>query len=221
MIETDFDRIALVSDDGWDHNSHYHPFLLRQVPARCHYALDIGCGTGAFTRLLAARCDRVLALDFAPRMIQVARERSRACANIEFQIADVMAYDLPAEQFDCIATIATLHHLPLDAILRRIRAALGDNGWFIGLDLYRAKRLADLLSSLPAMPLSLGLRLLKTGRLRPPRPVRQAWAEHGRHDSCLTLRQVRHTCRALLPGARVRKHLLWRYSVVWQPVSPA
>ncbi len=27
IIRADFDRIALLSDDGWDHNSHYHPFL--------------------------------------------------------------------------------------------------------------------------------------------------------------------------------------------------
>ena len=65
------------------------------------------------------------------------------------------------------------------------------------------------------MPASLGLRLLKTGRLREPAAVRAAWAEHGRSDVYPTLAQVRRACAGLLPGARVRRHLLWRYSLVW------
>src|SRR5437868_4726022 len=48
-VQADFDRIALLSkqdaDEGWNHNNHYHRFLLEQVPACCAYALDIGCGT--------------------------------------------------------------------------------------------------------------------------------------------------------------------------------
>ena len=76
-IQTDFDRIALLPDNDWDHNSHYHSFLLRQLPSHCGYTLDIGCGTGLFTRLLAGRSDEVLVLDLSPQMIHVARERSK------------------------------------------------------------------------------------------------------------------------------------------------
>jgi predicted TPR repeat methyltransferase len=76
-IRADFDRIALISHEGWNHNTHYHGFLLRQLPAHLGEALDLGCGTGAFARLLAQRAERVLGLDLSPRMIQVARERSR------------------------------------------------------------------------------------------------------------------------------------------------
>jgi len=35
-VQADFDRIALLSnqdaDEGWNHNNHYHRFLLEQVP---------------------------------------------------------------------------------------------------------------------------------------------------------------------------------------------
>ena len=31
-IRADFDRIAPLARAGWDHNAHYHDFLLRQVP---------------------------------------------------------------------------------------------------------------------------------------------------------------------------------------------
>lgn len=40
---------------AFDHNDHYHPLLLRQVPSGAATALDVGCGTGLFARRLAAR----------------------------------------------------------------------------------------------------------------------------------------------------------------------
>jgi 2-polyprenyl-3-methyl-5-hydroxy-6-metoxy-1,4-benzoquinol methylase len=114
QIQTDFDRLAAFSTDGWDHNSHYHDFLLRQLPSHIESALDLGCGTGAFSRRLAERCNRVIGIDLSPQMIQFARERSSKYLNIQFEIADVMTQDIGHERFDCITSIATLHHLPFD-----------------------------------------------------------------------------------------------------------
>ena len=72
QVRADFDRLAPLSDDGWDHNSHYHPFLLRRVPPGCRTALDVGCGTGRFARLLATRAEHVDAVDRSTEMISAA-----------------------------------------------------------------------------------------------------------------------------------------------------
>jgi ubiquinone/menaquinone biosynthesis C-methylase UbiE len=96
-IRADFDRIALLSENDWNHNDHYHDFLLKQLPPHCTYALEIGCGTGAFSRLLARHADRVLALDLSPQMIRVAKERSKQYPNIGFQVADAMTWEFPVE----------------------------------------------------------------------------------------------------------------------------
>jgi len=215
-IQTDFDRIALLSENDWNHNDHYHDFLLKQLPPHCTYALDIGCGPGAFSRLLASRSDRVLALDLSPQMIRIARERSERYPNIDFQVADAMTWEFPIEQFDCVASIATLHHLPLEETLMKMKGALNINGTLIILDLFQAEGLSDVLTSTLAVPAHITLRLVKTGRLREPRQVREAWAEHGRSDSYPTLSQISQVCTSMLPGARVRKHLLWRYSITWK-----
>ena len=214
-IRADFDRIALLSRDGWNHNSHYHDFLLQQVPAHCTDVLEIGCGTGAFSRLLARRAERVLALDLSPRMIQIARERSKGYPNIEFQVADAIKWEFPTAHFDCVVSIATLHHLPIEDTLVKMRNALRTNGALIMLDLYQERGLPNGLNALLAVPASAALKLIKTGRLRESREVRAAWVEHGRHDAYPRLSQIRQVCAALLPGAKVRRHLLWRYSIIW------
>lgn len=48
---------------AWDHNAYHHERLLRALPRRCERVLDVGCGTGEFAARLAARADRVDALD--------------------------------------------------------------------------------------------------------------------------------------------------------------
>ena len=39
---------------------------------------------------------------------------------------------------------------------------------------------------------------------------------HGQHDAYLTLAQIRQACAGILPRVRARRHLLWRYSLVWR-----
>lgn len=221
-IQADFDRIALVSNDDWNHNNHYHNFLLEHVPTNARNALEIGCGTGLFSRLLATRADRVLAVDLSPQMIRIAQERCAQFPNIDFQTADVMSAELPLEHFDCIATIATLHHLPMAATLRKIKSALKVNGVLLVLDLFQPEGLSDVMTSAVAKAFSFGLALSKRGSWRPSKEALAAWVEHEKHDSYLTLAELRRLCADVLPGAKIKKHLFWRYSLIWKKTaSPA
>jgi SAM-dependent methyltransferase len=215
-VRADFDRLAGLSGEGWDHNAHYHRFLLGQLPARCRLALDVGCGTGGFARLLAGRCDRVLAVDLSTRMVEVARARSGGRPNLGHLVADATTWPFQRGRFDCVASIAAAHHLPLVPLLARMRDGLAPGGTLLLLDIYRPRSPADLAVSLLAVPAARVLRLWHTGRLGDPPELRQAWEEHGRTDRYLTLAEVRAACARVLPGASVRRHLLWRYSVVWR-----
>src|SRR2546423_5187088 len=139
VIKDDFDRIASLLMENSDRNDVYHQYLLKRVPSPCQNSLDLGCGTGAFARLLATRSERVLALDLSPGMIDVARQRSRNHSNISFEVADVLKMDFPSREFDCIASINTLHHLPTEDALLKMRKALRVNGRLIILDLFQAE----------------------------------------------------------------------------------
>jgi len=215
-IQKDFDRIALVSPDGSLQNNRYHNFLLRHLPSNCDEVLEIGCGKGEFSRRLAESATRVLALDLSPEMIRIARAHSEHLPNIEYQIADVMSYDLPPDHFECITSIATLHHLPLREILLKMKAALKPGGVLLILDLFEPRGAVDALLNPLAVSVSVGLRLIYHRRLLPSCEARAAWAAHEAHDIYPTMNEVLTLCADIQPGAKDGKHLLWRYSVVWR-----
>lgn len=218
--EADFDRLALLDDEGWTSNNHYHNFLLRYVPQNCETALEIGCGTGAFARLLAQRCQRVTALDLSPEMIRVARSRSSQFENLEFQLSDAMTWDFPESQFDWICSIATLHHLRQRELLVKMKDALKPRGVLVVMDLVESNSLVERMLDVIGLGVSGGLRLIHNGRLKPPAEVRKAWEQHGKHDSYSTVSHMRALSDEILPGAVVRRHLLWRYSLVFRNTSP-
>lgn len=215
-VQADFDQIALLSQEGWDHNGQYHSYLLRHIPAHCEAALDVGCGTGTFSRLLAERAGRVVAVDLSPRMIDIAKKHSEQYQNIQFEVADATKWGLAGEQFDCVVSIAMLHHVAADEMLSKMARLLKAGGTLAILDLYEPEGLREVFRGMVAVPVSMVLRLAKTGRLWVPRQVREAWAEHGRNDTYPTLSAVRRVCEGVLPGAQVRRHLLWRYSIIWR-----
>lgn len=101
-------------------------------------------------------------------------------------------------------------------MLAKMKGALREGGSLLVLDLCRQEGLVDALLNILAVPFSAVLGVVKNGRLMAPAEVRKAWAEHGENDSYLTLSEVRRVCEDMLPGAAVRRHLLWRYSIVWR-----
>jgi SAM-dependent methyltransferase len=218
-IREDFDRIALLTEQHGALGDVYHRYLQDQLPARCECALEIGCGTGAFTRLVAARSRRVIGIDLSPQMIRFARQQSGDCPNIQYVLGDVMQQSLPAEGYDCIVSLATLHHLPLHETMVKMKDALTPGGTLIIHDLTADEHLLDKVISGLAYPVSCAWRLWKTGRPWMPRVLRKAWAEHGKDETYLTWSEVNSMQKQHLPGAGVRRHLLWRYTVVWHKES--
>jgi ubiquinone/menaquinone biosynthesis C-methylase UbiE len=215
-VQADFDRLALLDSEGWTANNHYHNYLLGFVPPNCVNALEVGCGTGAFSRRLAERAKSVVGLDLSPEMIRVARSRSRQFSNIHFEVADAMAWNPPVAHFECITSIATFHHLRQRELLLKLREALRPGGVLIVLDLVASNSPLEMLQDMLAIGVSSAQRLIHNRSLRPPAEVRAAWEQHGQHDDYLSMTEVRKLCAEVLTGAIVRRHLLWRYSLVYQ-----
>jgi SAM-dependent methyltransferase len=204
-IARDFDRIAGIPDDGWQHNRLYHRLLWRELPARIGPALEIGCGAGELTAALAARAEHVLGLDLSPEMLAAARARCAGARNVELALADALTHALPRDHFDLVVSIATLHHLPLAPMLARARAALRPGGLLWILDVTRDATSLEFARSAVAFPLNISAIHWASA---PAAQVR-AW-KHGATD--------RTRCRGAPRGGcpvRVRR-LFWRYELVWR-----
>lgn len=215
QVIEDFDRIALLTARERDAREVYSHQLLSHVPLNCDHVLEIGCGFGAFARQVARRARQVTAMDMSPQMINVARERSAAYSNLEFVLDDFLQAELPAESYDCIVTLAALHHMPLKDALSRIKSLLRPGGVLILHDMQAASGHIDRAFDIVRMPISVAARFWQRGRLLPRREVRRAWAEHGKHESYLTPQEVRALRDEHLPGGYIVRHVLWRYTVVW------
>ena len=72
--------------------------------------LEIACGTGLWTEALAGWADTVTAMDAAPEMVAIARDRVRL-ANVSFEVADVFSWG-SGSRFDVIFFSAWLSHVP-------------------------------------------------------------------------------------------------------------
>jgi len=73
--------------------------------------LDVGCGDGALTYLLAKRGANVIGIDNSKETIKFAKERCGNFKNLDFQIASV--YELPFgnKNFDYVISSEIIEHL--------------------------------------------------------------------------------------------------------------
>lgn len=98
--------------------------------------LEIGCGTGRFSRAASAAGMKTTAIDVSQIMLEYVRKKSaeEGQAKITTQHAGFLTMDFPAESFDAAVSGAALHHLP-DAwklvALQNIFRALKPGGRFI------------------------------------------------------------------------------------------
>lgn len=215
-VAEDFDSIAPFVTENWNHNNHYHALLLESLPRNCQHALEIGCGTSSFSRLLATRSNRVTAIDLSPKMIEIAKNLSDSHTNIDFQVADILKTEFPDEHFDAIVSIATFHHLPLEQILPKLKKALKTGGKLLILDVSRMESIQDFFVGAAAFPLSLVLKVFHNGFARPTKEERRAWARHAETDCLLSFSEAERVYSSYLERAIVQRHLFFRHSVIWE-----
>ena len=210
--------VLLPRVDGlaWDHNADYHRLVLSRLPIGSSRVLDAGCGAGLLTAKLGRRVPYVDAVDRDAGMVQ--RARLAAGPGVFVRQADLLTDPLPEAAYDAVVSLSALHHLPLGAALPRLATALRPGGRLIAVALPRVELPRDLpvemaaVGAQAAVAVALGLtRLAGLPALVKVNDSMPVIAPE------LTVRQVRRQAQAVLPGARVRRLLFWRYLLEWDP----
>jgi ubiquinone/menaquinone biosynthesis C-methylase UbiE len=95
-ISTSYDTVApsyaelVVTGADWE--DHAFDLLTELLPGDSRAVLDVGCGPGRTTGLLAARELQVVGIDLSPGMIEVAR---RDHPELDFRVGSMTALDVP------------------------------------------------------------------------------------------------------------------------------
>lgn len=89
--------------------------------------LEIGCGTGYFTRELAKTGAAITAIDISPELLADAK-KSAAVKDVVFRVENAYSLTFSDGSFDTVVGSSVLHHLDLDAALREFYRVLKPGG---------------------------------------------------------------------------------------------
>lgn len=191
--------------ERWNHNIHYHAVILGRLPGDAQDAMDVGCGAGVLTRELRERIPHVIGIDRDPASITRARNYPRR-PRLDYLLADFLTYPFEPASFDVIVSVAALHHMSVAAALPRMRELLRPGGTLAIIGLARNRLPADLPRELAAITAARCYRLTRNYWEQTAPTV---WPPPHTHH------EMRRIAGELLPGARFRRHLLWRYTLIW------
>ncbi len=208
----------------WDHNAHFHRWVLAGVPAGARRVLDVGSGRGDLARALRGVAAEVEGIDPDARMAYAAASALRDLDGVHIArrtLAEHAADPSRHGAYDAVSMIASLHHQDPVAAFAQARALLRPGGRLLVVSLVRpvgpVDRIWDLANVL-TNPL--------IGLVKHPRPVRALppvdAAGPGRRedampitDAAFSTAELRELAHEHLPGARVRRRTGFRVTLRW------
>jgi SAM-dependent methyltransferase len=101
-----------------------------------HRVLEIGCGIGTLTHLLAdavGPSGKITATDLSPKSIETARDRLATFRNIRFAAGDVLEIEIDGV-FDVVVLPDVIEHIPIDGhprLFQRIASWLAPGGFVL------------------------------------------------------------------------------------------
>jgi 2-polyprenyl-3-methyl-5-hydroxy-6-metoxy-1,4-benzoquinol methylase len=114
--------------DYWNHNTAYHPWLMRVAGTHRGDVLDVGCGDGLLAQRLAPLSRSVTAVEPDPSTAQRALRRLGDQPNVDVVGTSFERFDPGMRRFDLVTFVASLHHMPLRSSLTRARDLLTPTG---------------------------------------------------------------------------------------------
>ena len=89
--------------------------------------LEIGCGTGLFTKELARTDNTIVAIDISVALIMKAKEKISS-ANVNFVVGNAYKTEFKSGSFDFVVGSSSLHHLEVDSALKEFSRILKPGG---------------------------------------------------------------------------------------------
>ena len=131
---------GLVSTgQAYNFKNYYKPFLRRVIPAKGRKVLELGCGTGFYTRWLKEQGLAVIGMDISPEILKQAQRQSPDVSFFNGDCEDPAASlpsQLVADGFEAIIGMNTFSYYPhKEKALLNFRKLLPQGGRFILIDM--------------------------------------------------------------------------------------
>ncbi len=213
----DYDRFASLEPGS------LRNWLVKQLPAHGHRALDAGCGAGRYTQALAERFDEVVGVDISEPLIDIARRR-RSDQNVRYLVADVISIT-DADGFDLVFSSTTLHHLPdLNAALLHLRGLTRARGVAILIDNVASRptppRWVHVLGAVRNIPSDVRRLGWRQARWLMQFRTCAPWLGHLASDRYLSRGAFELQYGSVFPGGRFQ-NLDYAHALVWAKKNPA
>ncbi len=117
-------------EDRWYERRKYAISLAMLPAARYRRAFELGCSVGVLTKMLARRCDGLLACDVAEAAVRAAARRTGELPHVQVEQRDIPR-QWPSGRFDLIVLSEILYYFgnhDLEQILENAVAALEPEG---------------------------------------------------------------------------------------------
>jgi len=89
--------------------------------------LEIGCGTGYFTKEIVKTGAFVTAIDISPELLNIAKEEIKE-TNVSFVLENAYQMTFEANSFDSIVGSSVLHHLEIEKAISEMFRVLKPGG---------------------------------------------------------------------------------------------
>jgi 2-polyprenyl-3-methyl-5-hydroxy-6-metoxy-1,4-benzoquinol methylase len=178
--------------------------------------LDAGCGTGELTKKLTMYAKEIIGIDVSENMVHEAKRRNHDEKINYIKISVEKYLEETEKQFDVIISIAALHHMNEEEILKAMKGKLTKDGKILILDLVKTKTIMEWILGITAALLNPIIMLIMRGRIKVTKEEKDAWGGHFRYDKYLTMNEVRDITKRALGKTKVRWHFFWRYSIVYK-----
>ncbi|MDQ2883480.1 MAG: class I SAM-dependent methyltransferase [Actinomycetota bacterium] len=159
----------------------------------------------------------VTGLDRDERCIELARSRPDA-DDIAYVHDDFLTRPLSEGSFDLVTSVAALHHMDTAAALERMSGLLRPGGVLAVIGLARGSSLVDVALTVPAV-IGGRLHLVASDWHRRRCPSAETYQSPVIWPPPVTYRDIWSLAGRILTQARYRRHLYWRYSLIWSKPS--
>lgn len=191
----------------WNHNTAYHPWVLRIAERHRGDVLDVGCGDGLLAARLAPVSRSVIGLEPDPPAAQRARRRLDGLAGVVVVETPFEDFDPGSQRFDLVTFVASVHHLDLRRSLLKACDLLRPSGEIAVVGLAANRTVRDWLWAAACLPAA------RVG----------GWIHHETPDVGVIvaepregLAEIRAIAADVLPGASVQRRMYYRYLLRWQ-----